>query len=51
MKMSATFETRLESTGTALRDRPSLVDQVMAEVRQKASQLARPRDDSSRSNS
>ena len=38
MKMSATFETRLESTGTALRDRPSLVDQVMAEVRQQASQ-------------
>ena len=50
MKTSATFETRLESTGTALRDRPSLVDQVMAEVRQQAIQAtARLRDDSSRS--
>lgn len=34
MKPSPTFESRLEATGTALRDRPSLVELVMAELRQ-----------------
>lgn len=36
MKPSRTFENRLESAGTTLRDRPSLVDQIMAEVRRVA---------------
>ena len=36
MKPSPTFEDRLNSTGAVLRDRPSVVDRVMADVRRHA---------------
>lgn len=33
MTLSRTLEDRLQSAGTVLRDRPSVVDRVMAEIR------------------
>jgi hypothetical protein len=40
MKSPQPIENRLQSTGTTLRDRPSVVDQVMAEIQRRAA--ARP---------
>lgn len=37
MKSPQPIENRLQSTGTTLRDRPSVVDQVMAEIQKRAS--------------
>lgn len=37
MKSPQPIEHRLQSTGTTLRDRPSVVDQVMAEIKRRAS--------------
>lgn len=52
MKSPQPIEHRLQSTGSALRDRPSVVDQVMAEIKQRAnSEASRPKSDSSRAGS
>jgi hypothetical protein len=47
MKSPQPIENRLQSTGTTLRDRPSVVDQVMAEIQRRAAAgPSRPKSDS-----
>jgi hypothetical protein len=42
MTPSRTLEDRLESTGAVLRDRPTVVDRVMAGIRQDMNEQALP---------
>lgn len=49
MKPSQPIENRLQSTGTTLRDRPSVIDQVMAEIKRRvATGMPRPQTDARR---